>query len=53
MVQKVADRRITNSKDLRKLRQVLADPVADAMLLCGAERRVGRENARRHRSAQA
>jgi ParB family chromosome partitioning protein len=28
VVQKVADRRITNSKDLRKLRQILADPVA-------------------------
>lgn len=28
VVQKVADRRITNSKDVRKLRQILADPVA-------------------------
>lgn len=28
VVEKVADRRITNSKDLRKLRQILADPVA-------------------------
>ena len=33
VVKKVNDRRITNSKDLRKLRTILADPVARAQFL--------------------
>lgn len=33
VVQKVADRRITNSKDLRRLRTILPDPVARANFL--------------------
>jgi ParB family chromosome partitioning protein len=33
VVKKVADRRITNSKDLRKLRAILPDPVARAHFL--------------------
>jgi ParB family chromosome partitioning protein len=33
VVQKVAERRITNSKDLRKLRSILPDPVARAHFL--------------------
>ena len=33
VVQKVADRRITNSKELRKLRSILPDPVASAHFL--------------------
>jgi ParB family chromosome partitioning protein len=32
-VQKVAERRITNSKDVRKLRSILPDPVARAHFL--------------------
>jgi ParB family transcriptional regulator, chromosome partitioning protein len=33
VVKKVAEKRITNSKDLRKLRQILPDPVAQAHFL--------------------
>ena len=36
VIQKVNDKRITNSKDLRKLRPILADPVARAHFLSDA-----------------
>ena len=36
VVKKVNEKRITNSKDLRKLRTILPDPVARAQFLCDA-----------------